>query len=116
MTYISYWPANGQRPKDKIYVFDWVDARIPADYQQDLRGEDGRQPMKIHIDNLNISAMKQWWNGGNNHGKFSAFNNCSDTVCKALQVGGMPMPSHAIHHPEQVHNDANTILNNGWGK
>ncbi|MBC8549372.1 MAG: hypothetical protein H8D23_06945 [Candidatus Brocadiales bacterium] len=69
--------------------------------------------MNIPIGNLDTGAMKQWWNGGK-HGQFSAFKNCSDTVCKALQVGGMPMPSHVIHHPKQVHDDANKILNGGW--
>lgn len=101
-TYISYWPDRSLSGK-LGGVFDSTAPRTPS-YELDKRDERGSEPISIDIYGLDEVSIRLWWNTVN-HGKFSAFNNCSDTVSEALRQGGLSMPEHLIYHPEQVYKD-----------
>lgn len=108
-TYISHWPAsNAGYP----YIFP-TDAREPNKYY-DILGEGGRLPQDIPINGLDETAIKKWWD---NYDKdFSIWNNCSDVVSDALREGGMKIPWHFIHHPDQVNDDVQKKLKDGCDK
>lgn len=105
-TYISYWP-NGEI--DPYILIDYLPART-ANYDLDKKGEQGRKPTVIQLNNLNESAMKKWWNSGKGHGNFTDFNNCSNIASQALRAGGVPIPIHLIYYPDQVKNDVQHYL------
>jgi RHS repeat-associated protein len=103
-TYISYWPSQPIAPP-----FEHTPARAP-NYALDRTEEGDRDPVNVHIDGLDESAIERWWNGGQGHGDFSTFNNCSTTVSEALRQGGLPIPRRPVYQPDQVMLDLKVLL------
>lgn len=114
-TYISWWPQNYDRSYPLTEALPWFNApAIENDtFTSDDQTEGFQNQHKIHLDNLDETAIKDWWQKFKaSHGRWdSATQNCSTTVYEALQAGGAG--SHVIGYPEPAVWSPEDILSYG---
>jgi len=105
-TYISNWP---EQPVNLLTMFIPTPSR-DASFKKDNSAESGNPFYTIKLENLNETAMKNWW--VNSTKDFSVWYDCSDVFARALREGGLDMPHHFIYTPETVWKDVNKAINN----
>lgn len=93
-TYISWWPSDQSHdfPLGNGALGDYFTADTISDSLYRDEGPDGEGSLPteiIHLDNLDESAIKDWWEKFKKTHKYnSAFQNCSTTIFDALSAGG----------------------------
>jgi RHS repeat-associated protein len=94
-TYVSWYPVgfDHQHPLGDFGPLEhyWnASAKIGDTPELDAAEERNRAPTIVHIDGLNESAIKDWWDQfKRSHRYDSVSQNCSTTVFDALRAGGI---------------------------